>query len=352
MPKVFQWFAAILPGVALCAAVTGVAYAIQIVEEHASGHPYVEALVLAILLGTALRSVWTPSQRFRPGIAFSGKILLEIAVMFLGASLSAAALAAAGPQLLGGIVLVVVVSLGASYAIGRAMKLPHKMALLVACGNSICGNSAIAAVASVIDAEGDDVASSISFTAILGVIVVLALPLLIPLLAMSDTQYGVLAGLTVYAVPQVLATTVPVGPLATQIGTLVKLVRVLMLGPVVFLAAVSHGQSLSSVKTAPVGASVVDKPKRVPVHRLVPWFIIGFIVFAALRSLDLIPAVILPPLAMVTTVFTVLSMAALGLGVDLRTLSRVGGRATLVVTLSLALLLTISLLLIRVLHLA
>lgn len=332
--------------------VTGVAYAVQIVEEHLSGHPYVEALVLAILLGTALRSVWTPSPRFRPGIAFSGKILLEIAVMFLGASLSAAALAAAGPELLGGIVLVVVVSLGASYAIGRAMKLPHKMALLVACGNSICGNSAIAAVASVIDAEGDDVASSISFTAILGVIVVLALPLLIPLLAMSDTQYGVLAGLTVYAVPQVLATTVPVGPLATQIGTLVKLVRVLMLGPVVFLAAVTHGQSLGNVKTAPVGASVVAKPKRVPVHRLVPWFIVGFIVFAALRSLNLIPGFILPPLAMVTTVFTVLSMAALGLGVDLRTLSRVGGRATLVVTLSLALLLTISLLLIRLLHLA
>ena len=352
MPKVFQWFATLVPGVALCALVTAVAYAIQIVEERASGHPYVEALVLAILLGTALRSVWTPSARFRPGIAFSGKILLEIAVMFLGASLSAAALAAAGPQLLGGIVLVVVVSLLASYAIGRAMKLPHKMALLVACGNSICGNSAIAAVASVIDAEGDDVASSISFTAILGVIIVLALPLLIPLLAMSDTQYGVLAGLTVYAVPQVLATTVPVGPLATQIGTLVKLVRVLMLGPVVFLAAVSHGQSLGNVKAAPVGASVVAKPKRVPVHRLVPWFIIGFIAFATLRSLNLLPAAILPPLALVTTVFTVLSMAALGLGVDLRTLSRVGGRATLVVTLSLLLLLTISLLLIRVLHLA
>ncbi len=332
--------------------VTGAAYAIQIVEEHMSGHPYVEALVLAILLGTALRSVWTPSPRFRPGIAFSGKILLEIAVMFLGASLSAAALAAAGPELLGGIVLVVVVSLLASYGIGRLMKLPHKMALLVACGNSICGNSAIAAVASVIDADGDDVASSISFTAILGVIVVLALPLLIPLLAMSDTQYGVLAGLTVYAVPQVLATTVPVGPLATQIGTLVKLVRVLMLGPVVFLAAVSHGQSLSRVKAVPVGASVVAKPKRVPLHRLVPWFIVGFIAFAALRSLNLIPAVVLPPLAAVTTVFTVLSMAALGLGVDLRTLSRVGGRVTLVVTLSLLLLLTISLLLIRVLHLA
>jgi uncharacterized membrane protein YadS len=67
-------------------------------------------------------------------------------------------------------------------------RLPHKMALLVACGNSICGNSAIAAVASVIEADGDDVAASISFTAILGVIAVVALPGLVPLLGLSYGQ--------------------------------------------------------------------------------------------------------------------------------------------------------------------
>ena len=83
------------------------------------------------------------------------------------------------------------------------------MAVLVACGNSICGNSAIAAVAPVIGADGKDVAASIAFTAVLGVLVVLGLPLLVPLLRLSETQYGVLAGLTVYAVPQVLAATAP-----------------------------------------------------------------------------------------------------------------------------------------------
>ena len=107
------------------------------------------------------------------------------------------------------------------------------MAILIACGNSICGNSAIAAVAPVIGAHSDDVAASISFTAVLGVIVVLTLPLLVPVLQLSLTQYGVLAGLTVYAVPQVLAATLPIGALSNQVGTVVKLVRVLMLGPVV-----------------------------------------------------------------------------------------------------------------------
>jgi uncharacterized membrane protein YadS len=107
------------------------------------------------------------------------------------------------------------------------------MSILIACGNSICGNSAIAAVAPVIGADGDDIAASISFTAVLGVVVVLTLPLLVPILQLSLTQYGVLAGLTVYAVPQVLAATLPIGALSNQVGTVIKLVRVLMLGPVV-----------------------------------------------------------------------------------------------------------------------
>ena len=80
-----------------------------------------------------------------------------------------------------------------------------------------------------IGASRDDVASSISFTAVLGVLVVLGLPLLIPLLQLTETQYGILAGMTVYAVPQVLAATVPAGVVSTQIGTLVKLIRVMML---------------------------------------------------------------------------------------------------------------------------
>ncbi len=80
-------------------------------------------------------------------------------------------------------------------------------------------------------AAAKDIAASIAFTAVLGVLMVLGLPLFVPLAGLSDHQYGVLAGLTVYAVPQVLAATVPVSLLSTQVGTLVKLVRVLMLGP-------------------------------------------------------------------------------------------------------------------------
>src|SRR5690606_31975522 len=116
------------------------------------------------------------------------------------------------------------------------------LALLIACGNAICGNSAIAAVAPVIRAEREQVASAIAFTAVLGVVAVLGLPLLIAPLALSDTEYGVLAGLTVYAVPQVIAAAFPVSVAAGQMATLVKLARVLLLGPVVLLLALLHRQ--------------------------------------------------------------------------------------------------------------
>ena len=96
-------------------------------------------------------------------------------------------------------------------------------------------------MAPVIGADGDDIASSISFTAVLGVIVVFDAAALVPVLKLSLTQYGVLAGLTVYAVPQVLAATLPIGALSNQVGTVIKLVRVLMLGPVVLAFTARRG---------------------------------------------------------------------------------------------------------------
>jgi uncharacterized integral membrane protein (TIGR00698 family) len=326
-------------GVALCALLTLVALTIQALEERFVGHPYVEAIVLAILLGTAIRTLWEPGRRWRAGVAFTAKQLLEVAVALLGASLTIAAIAASGVVLLGAIVAVVIVTLAVSFGISRALGLSVRLSILIACGNSICGNSAIAAVAPVIGASTDDVASSISFTAMLGVIVVLGLPLLIPLMHLSESQYGILAGMTVYAVPQVLAATMPAGLVSTQIGTLVKLVRVMMLGPVVACIAVS-ARSLRGGRS-----SGISEPNSF--FKTVPWFIVAFFVLATLRSLSLLPTATVFPLQKTASILTVMSMAALGLGVDLRVISRLGGRVTAAVTLSLLFLLGVSLCLVR-----
>lgn len=331
---------AVLPGIALCVAVTLASLGAQSLEERAFGHPYVEALVVAILLGMGLRTFWEPGPRWRAGIAFSAKQLLEVAVMLLGASVSLSTIVASGPLLLGAVVVTVAVAIAASYGISRALGLPTRISVLIACGNSICGNSAIAAVAPVIGASSDDIASSISFTAILGVLMVLGLPLLILPLGLTATQYGVLAGLTVYAVPQVLAATVPAGLAATQIGTLVKLVRVLMLGPVVV------GLSLLAPRLQGDGRQTGKR--RLDARKLVPWFILGFLLLAALRSIGLVPDLAVGPVARTAGLLTVVSMGALGLGVDVRAIGRVGSRVTAAVTLSLLLLLAISITLIRI----
>jgi uncharacterized integral membrane protein (TIGR00698 family) len=203
------------------------------------------------------------------------------------------------------------------------------MAILIACGNSICGNSAIAAVAPVIGAEGCDVAASISFTAILGVAVVLVIPLLAAPLVMSAKTFGVFAGMTVYAVPQVLAATAAVSALSVQVGTLVKLTRVLMLGPVVFgLAILTRGWSEPRCWTR-------EPAPAVKIHHLVPVFILAFLSLMICRSEGWIPAVAVTPISRIANLLTVISMAALGLDVDFRALAAAGARVTAAVVLSL-----------------
>jgi uncharacterized integral membrane protein (TIGR00698 family) len=329
-----------LPGVGLCVAITLVAMLLERIEVFFVGQPYLEALVLAILIGVAVRTAWKPGKSWNDGIGFSAKFVLEFAIVLLGASVSITMIAALGSLVILGIACIVALAIGTSYLIARALGLPQRMSILIACGNSICGNSAIAAVAPVIGADADDIAASISFTAVLGVIVVLGLPFLVPILDLSLTQYGVLAGLTVYAVPQVLAATLPIGALSNQVGTVIKLVRVLMLGPVVL------GLSLLARRIKPAQDRLT--PNKPRLSEFVPWFIIGFLIVLAIRSLGLIPQEIVPVITKIAAVLTTIAMAALGLGVDIRVVARTGPRVTLAVTASLILLGLMSYGLIRV----
>ncbi|HEY2034507.1 MAG TPA: putative sulfate exporter family transporter [Rhizomicrobium sp.] len=344
----FTQAARFLPGIFLCGVLTGASIWLQGIETHVFGRAWIEALVIAILLGTAIRTIWTPSLLWRCGIEFGAKTILEIAIVLLGATISAGAVLGEGLATLGAIVGAVAATICISYAIGKMFGLPHRMATLIACGNSICGNSAIAAVAPVIGADGEEIASSIAFTAVLGVVVVIALPLIALALHMTPKGAGVFAGLTVYAVPQVLAATAPIGILSTQVGTLVKLVRVLMLGPVIlFISFFSRADRDETDEAAPA-ITAGDRPKRgaPALHQLVPWFIIGFLLLIAARSAAVIPDAALAPASKLAGFLTIVSMAALGLGVDVRVVARAGLRVTTVVTLSLIVLGTIALLLI------
>ncbi|MEL4891852.1 putative sulfate exporter family transporter [Xanthomonas protegens] len=323
----------LLPGLGLAIAVAALAWLAERAQLQWLGRRWIDALVFAIVLGTLLRTAWRLPPSSHVGIAFAAKLPLELAIVLLGASVGIGAIGAAGGLLLAAIAAVVLLAIALGYGIGRALGLPSRLATLVACGNAICGNSAIVAAAPVIDADSDDVAASIAFTAALGVLVVLLLPLAVPLLGLDQRHYGILAGMTVYAVPQVLAATVPVGAVSAQVGALVKLMRVLMLGPVMLLLGLVRGGSTTA-------------PRR-PAHALVPWFVFGFVGMMGLRALGVLPAPAIEAAQALSLLFTLVAMAALGLSVNLRTVLASGGRVLAAGTLSLLALASLSVLLLR-----
>ena len=313
-----RWSETVWPGLALAGGIAAVAWLVGQAEQAIFTYAVVEPVVLALLLGMGMRSIQVPPAVTMAGVAFAAKGVLEGAIVLLGASLDLATVIDAGAKLAGAVLVSVVATIVFGAWLGWRAGLTPKLALLIAVGNAICGNSAIAALAPTIRAKKQEVASAIALTAVLGVGVVLSLPLLIPLAGLNDYQYGVLAGLTVYAVPQVLAATFPVSAESGQIGTLVKLTRVLLLGPVVALFAFMYRHEGG----AKPGFSV---------QRFLPWFVVGFLVMALARTGGLVPNDLGGLAKDVSRLLTIVAMAALGLGVDFRVVRTVGLRVALVV---------------------
>ena len=121
------YFKHLLPGVLVCVAVTLAATLLQALEVHFAGQPYLEALVLAILLGVAIRTTWRPGPEWTPGIGFSANFVLECAIVMLGASVSVTTIVALGPSVIFGIASIVAMAIGTSYAICRILWLPQRM---------------------------------------------------------------------------------------------------------------------------------------------------------------------------------------------------------------------------------
>lgn len=317
----------VLPGVLVATGITVIAFVLARVQESLFDHAVLEPLVLSLILGLIVRMMWTPSPRVEKGIAFSGKQLLEFAIVVLGLTLDLGAIVDAGWKIVVSVLLLVSMTLVIGIALGKAMGLNTQLATLVAVGNAICGNSAIAAVAPVIRAKKAEVAAAIALTAVLGVGVVLALPLLVPLLNLSDERFGVVAGLSVYAVPQVLATTFSVSVTSGQIGSLVKLARVMMLGPVVALMAWMYRDQEST-----------SEANRMSITKFLPWFVIGFFICAIARTAGLVPSGLVQPATDFSRILTAVAMAGLGLGVDIRSVREMGGKVVNVVLILTAIL--------------
>jgi uncharacterized integral membrane protein (TIGR00698 family) len=323
------------PGIALSAAVAATAWVIGKGEERLFTYAVIEPVVLALVLGMLIRTFRPPAVAFVPGIAFTAKQLLEFGIVLLGASLDLQTIEDAGARIFLTVLLTTSAALLTGIYLGRKAGLTPRLAILVAVGNAICGNSAIAAVAPVIKAKKEEVASAIALTAVLGVGIVIALPAMKPLANLDNREYGILAGLSVYAVPQVLAATFPVSTTSGQIGTLVKLTRVLFLGPVVAIFALLN-RDASEQRTS------------FSLRRYVPWFVTGFVIMAVLRTAGIIPDSLGGHAQDTSKLLTIAAMAALGFGVDVRVIRNTGGRIAAVVCGLLILLVAMGTVLIKV----
>jgi uncharacterized membrane protein YadS len=163
---------------------------------------------------------------------------------------------------------------------------------------------------------------------------------LIPVFSLEHYQYGVLAGMSVYAVPQVVAAAFPVSQLSGQVATLVKLLRVILLGPVVLAIALIYR------------ARGLEGQNRRGITSYVPWFVMMFFAFAVLRSSGVLPDPISSGLKDASRWLTILAMAGLGFGVELLSVRQVGLRVGTAVVVSLLFMVALTLTLIHVLSIS
>jgi uncharacterized integral membrane protein (TIGR00698 family) len=304
--------------------VTAAAYAIHYLPFPpflAGGRRPISAAILAIVLGVLVRNTITLSKKTQAASKQVAKKTLPLTVVLLGASLSLKHIAEIGAATLGIIAAAVVTALGLAWLAGRTLRVSPETALLVGAGTAICGNSAIAAVAPLIEAQEEDLFLSIGVINLLGLLAMLALPLAGSALALPDADFGVWAGATIHAVPQAIAGGFAFSPQAGSVATLTKLVRVGMLAPLALcLSLATAGRRR--------GAAQVDYAN------LVPWFLWAFLGVFVFNSVGWLPASAARWMTEAGNLALALAMAAVGLDVSLGALLKVGGKALAVGFLS------------------
>jgi uncharacterized integral membrane protein (TIGR00698 family) len=312
------WLQRTGPGLGLTVVVAAIAWTIAEVEKDLIDNAVVDALVLAIVAGVLLRNLLSLPNAVDAGAKYASKQVLEVSVLLLGASVDVGQIVDAGLELFLLIAFSVVGGLAFTWVVGHyLLGLGSRLSVLVGVGNSICGNSAVAAVAPAIRATPDEVAAAIGISAIMGVGQILLLPLLVPGLDLTYYQYGVVAGIAVYAVPQVVAASFAVSSLSGQVATLVKLVRVLFLGPMIIVLGLLHRGS---------GDEAPSQTMWERTKLYVPWFVAGFLVLAALRSAGVVPEGTGDDAKVLSKLLFVVAMVGLGIGVDLKKVGAVGPR--------------------------
>ena len=293
--------------------------------------PGVSALIIAIVAGIVAANLLTLPPSLSPGLSLAAKKLLRAGIVLLGLQVALGDLLALGAPMLLVVVLVVTGGILGTLAIGRALGVEKGLTLLVACGFSICGAAAVAAAAGVTDPEDEHEERTITAVALVvlcGTLMIAAVPAVAAVLQLEAGTAGLWAGASIHEVAQVVAAGGALGGAALTVAVIVKLARVLMLAPV--MAVLSLQQRREGTADG----------KRPP---LVPLFVLGFLAMVLLRSAAPVPAGVLELGGLLQTGLLAAAMFALGTGVRLRSLLRVGARPLALAALSTLLVATLAL---------
>ncbi|MFB7906478.1 YeiH family protein [Kitasatospora sp. NPDC056076] len=314
------------PGLLLAA--VGVAAAIAV---HAAV-PAVPKLTAAVVLGMAAAHL--PGLRpvvrgvARSGLSTAGKRLMRLGIVLLGLKLSLDDVLGLGWATVAMVLTVVAATFAGTLWLGRRLGLPGDQPLLVATGYSICGASAIGAVSQAAGSEEEDVASSVALVTLCGTLAIAVLPLLQHPLGLGEIEFGRWVGASVHDVGQVVATAQTGGPGALREAVLVKLMRVVLLAPLVAGVAVTVRRNARAARRAGAeGADGAAKAGRRP--PIVPLFVAGFLAMIVLRTTGVLPERALTLAGDAQELLLAAALFGLGSAVHLPTMAKTGGRIAL-----------------------
>jgi uncharacterized membrane protein YadS len=276
---------------------------------------------VALLLGIVVASIAGPRLRhLTPGLAFSSQRVLRLGIVLLGARLSLAEIARIGLPATGLIVVTMAASFAIVLLVARLVRVDDRLAILIAVGSAVCGNTAIVATAPVIGARAREVAYAVATITLFGTLAVFLYPSIGRALDLSPTSSGLWAGVAVHDTSQVIATGAAFGPEALDVATVVKLIRNALMAPLLFLiAAVWAGRAAQDAATPNgTGAPALSRPvaaRRRGIRRAVPLFVLGFLALATLRTVGLIDASEAAGLDTIARSLILVALAAVGMSI-------------------------------------
>ena len=302
-----------LAGIAICFAVA----ALSVLLETLIPGEVLGASIIALFMGTIINSFFHPTW-IKPALKFTSKRILKVAIILLGASLSVNTILSVGKMTFFVMIFTFAMCFGGGYFIRKLFGLNWKLSNLISAGTGICGGSAVAAIAPVIDADDKDIAFAMSSTFLFDMVMVALYPLMGKALGMSDIAYGIWAGTSVNDTASVVASGYAFSEAAGDFATMVKLTRTIAIIPTVLVFAyIGTRAKQKELKAANQGA-------KVNLMKIIPWFIAGFLALAILNSVGFIPSGLSGVMKSASKFLMVTALAAIGLNTSITDFKKAG----------------------------